>query len=332
MSAAFQTLVVILLPIAIPFFKRQWIALGRYKSAVSRPYTDGERWRLLAMAVGAVFYLGLIIRNLFTTETNVYKLTGSRLAIAPDVLQRRLEALGTGMPPEFWSMLESRENVLMYLRLGSAPMLHCQWCDVDNPNTFVYYLLGGLAVRYVGHLWLLSCCTDFKALSAFTVLASLCLEVYIRAGGLDRFNNRTKTADDIIFIDSYAALSRQCFFLWTLAACSIKCFLDARFPGPVANLNTVRHDLIQSIERLRASNSMQRAIGDTGPLRTHSANFWARNEEATTNLDRNPALQEARLGAATRFGDTSRELAQAREFVQRTASLGYSSPSPLSDA
>ncbi|CCG84869.1 protein of unknown function [Taphrina deformans PYCC 5710] len=319
MTAVLQTLAIVLLPVVIPFARKQFNNVRQYRNAIPRGYTSTERERLSLICVAAAVYLVVLVSELLASETNVYRLTDSRLAIPLDVLRRRAAALGKVLPDSFWTVLENREGVLMYLRLGIEPFLECTWCALESPNSYVLYIVGGIALRYLTHLPVLSLSSGYKVLSAWVLAAAFATEMYVRSGGLDRFNGRTKGSRDILFVDSYAGVVRNCFFLWTLAAASIKCYLDARYPGTQSTPADISLQLVQTIEKLRASNSMQRSVGDNKTLREHAAGFWARNEAATANLDCDQTLKDARTNASSRVGNTKQETAQAREFVERVS-------------
>lgn len=326
MTSTIQSLAIVLLPIAIPFVKKQFAALQQYRTVSRRPYTNSEIRRLQLLALTALFYIVLILRTLFTQEKTVYQKTGSRLATSLDVLKRRLASDNTSVLEhnELWSLLETQHGILIYLRLGSAPLLRCRWCSLDSPTTYLYFVLGGIVLKYLGHLFILSLCTNDRSLSIAIMASIFGLEIYARAGGFDENNSRSKAADDIIFIDYYAVLARQCFFLWTLAMLSIKCYLDARFSRPESSLSTTRKDLIEAVEKLRAGNSMQRSVCDHRPFRSQFEAFWARNEASTSSLNLNTALAEAQTNARERQSNGQHERLLMRDFIEHTAQGAFS--------
>ena len=315
MSVALQTAAVILIPLLIPVVRKQYSRLQHLRQCVARGYTQREVQQLAIVSLGCVFYGVLALRSVCTPETNVYRATSSRLAVPLEVLKARASRLPSlSVVP--WTILESGENVLAYLRLGPRPFVQCQWCTTETIDTFFYYLLGRITLIYAGHLLLLSVCTSSRSVPVVAVLSAYFLEVYARVGGLDEYNARSKTNTDILFIDSFAQLFRHLFFLWTLLCASIKIWVDAKYPTTAPSLTTIRQDMFHAIENLRLANSMNWTTKEGMELRSHVDQFWQRNDEARVKLDSDPGLQEAKASALARQGNPAIARKGTREWIE----------------
>lgn len=316
-TGVLQSLAVIILPLAFPYAKKLYARLDRSKTATARPHTTTEIRQERLITCLAILYIFLISRELLSPETNIYRLTDSRLVTPVDVLRSRLSKLGQVRPESLWNTLQSREGVLLYLDLGEDSLENCRWCDPGVSSTFVLYSLGRIALHYLGHLLLLSLCTERRMLLSFGFSIAFGIEAHIRNGGLDQYNLLSKTPNDIWLVDSNAPIFRQCFVLSMLAIIRIGLYLSARFPTAQVNPNSIRAELLEAVEKIRASNSMQRTVVDDTELRSHMTEFWARNEEMAKAMDRDEEIIGARISARERMPAIRQEKFAALDHVEK---------------
>lgn len=316
-----QILAVVFLPLVVPFCQRQFIKLRNYRTVKPRSYNRREGRRNFFLIGITFIYFVLIARNILASESNVYKLTNSRLKAPIDVLQKRLIKLGQTRSQVLWQALQSSpELVLQYQRLGDDSLLRCSWCSLEAPQSYLYFMIGRIALSYLGHVALLSLVTDSRILVVASTAFVFSVETYLRAGALDELNAKSESVEDIWFVDSYAPLVRQCLFLLSALVVRISIYLSARFPSPQADLLTIKKEIVEAIEKVRVSNSMQRTVYDNGMLRAHMNEFWSRNEEMTKKIYGNDELISARANAATRLPHLQDEKIAASERIERVIS------------
>jgi len=98
------------------------------------------------------------------SQANVFTLTSSRLQIPTDVLFTRLSALRpqglTSADETLRSKISSLESRLLYFQFGPDVLTDCQFCNADDPNSYLYYSLPSLLIPHLFNLCVLALITS----------------------------------------------------------------------------------------------------------------------------------------------------------------------------
>lgn len=131
----FQNIAYLLLPL---FFTLR----SQFNSQAKRPLTHEALISIVALGVSSIIQIPLI-----DDPKNLFILTGSRLQISFELLTKRIGA----EIPEF----ETIYGRALYAVHGPA-VYQCEWCNIDEPWTFLLYNASALLLPYVfGAFWLL---------------------------------------------------------------------------------------------------------------------------------------------------------------------------------
>ncbi|ORY83105.1 hypothetical protein BCR37DRAFT_392463 [Protomyces lactucae-debilis] len=318
-SSGMQTLALIILPIAAPYLLRAYKQLRQPRARPPRPLHTAEQHQIRLLLMLAIFLVCfLATRFFFPKERDVFRATGSRLAISRDLLKVRAAKAGITLPPATWEQIDTIQGALVYLRVGSMPLAHCNWCTMDSPASYAIYALSHIALAYLAHILLLSLATTRR--TAFVLLSALAFatEVYARIGGFDYINAQAAEgytlrgkSTAILFIHTWLPFLRGLFFLATTLAAASLIFVDAYLNRDAASVAHITTLLQQTLEDLRVSSSLNRAIteeltsdaSDSGDLARTTHQFWQRHAELIRKIDAQPVMAEARRAVVTRLGE-----------------------------
>ncbi|KAA8903158.1 hypothetical protein FN846DRAFT_954307 [Sphaerosporella brunnea] len=89
------------------------------------------------------------------TPENIFTLTGSRLQTPTHVLFTRLTRIRNGVLTPFDEALRTRlvskDARLVYAAYGPAPLVECTYCNLDEPNMFLWYALPSILYPHLLH-------------------------------------------------------------------------------------------------------------------------------------------------------------------------------------
>lgn len=313
-----ESLALILLPFIIPYMKDSSNILQRFRNIRARPFTRTEIMSLYYLLFMVFVQLLAYIRLVWRSESNIYRLTDSRLVVPLDVLRRRVQQLGYLVSDSLWDSLETRQGVLVYQRLGAGPLVDCSWCSMDEANSFFFFSLASTIFPYLSMLAGLSLFLANKTYPIVSMTAGFILETYARSGGFDDYNITSRSSRDLIDIHWLTEHLRRLYFLGVTLSLVINIYWRARFSGQSLDYNSSRKDLSSAVERLRSSNSLQRAILDDEELREHTKTFWKRNQAAAEKLNCTDQMIFAKKSARDRMGNEEAEKRHARSFLELT--------------
>lgn len=108
-------------------------------------------------------FVALLTTTPYFTPENVFTATSSRLFHTPaDVLFTRLSKLRELTPADevLRSRLQSKEGRIVYAKYGPQPLVECNWCTIEEPETFFYYLLPRIVLAHLAHIFVLGVVTS----------------------------------------------------------------------------------------------------------------------------------------------------------------------------
>jgi len=118
-----------------------------------------------------VLFAATVVSLVFTlphfAPENLFQSLNARLALPTNLFNVRLNALrgaaGLGEDDKmFLSKLESEGDKwrLIYAAYGADAALHCPFCTVSEPKTYMYYALAAIALPHLAHVFLLGLITS----------------------------------------------------------------------------------------------------------------------------------------------------------------------------
>jgi hypothetical protein len=101
---------------------------------------------------------------LFPSPENIFTLTQSRLQIPIDVLFTRLSAIRpnglTASDSILRTKIESRDSRLLYFQFGPETLTSCEFCNPEDPKSYLYYSLPALLAPHLFNLCILALATS----------------------------------------------------------------------------------------------------------------------------------------------------------------------------
>ncbi|KAK3952180.1 hypothetical protein QBC32DRAFT_398101 [Pseudoneurospora amorphoporcata] len=254
-----------------------------------RPVPAPVRRALLLLLSLSLVYLALAI--LYRPE-NIFHLTQSRLQIPVDVLFTRLASL---RPPtvadsalrQKFVNLESR---LLYFQFGPDVLASCPFCSSDNPKSYLYYALPGLAAPHLFNLGLIALVTSsfFAGRDGYkwrypATMASLCIgfaDIYMVSTYNHQTNARALRLTEIDFFHwrqrtlRFLALTTLNLLLVSLLYLSSTNRLFANPPSPAERVEFVVRQLQQVKGKVNAAGVIQNTISRDDDLRGRNDAYW----------------------------------------------------------
>ncbi|PMD27195.1 hypothetical protein NA56DRAFT_590425 [Hyaloscypha hepaticicola] len=149
----------ILLPKALAYYRSLRAAPSIHGIPI-RPIPPHVSRALLILTLTTISFL------LFTlppfSPTNIFTLTQSRLQISTDVLFTRLSTLRPLTPTDeiLRSKISSLESRYLYFQHGPDVLTDCQFCNTEDPNSYLYYSLPSLLAPHLFNLCVLALVTS----------------------------------------------------------------------------------------------------------------------------------------------------------------------------
>ncbi|RDL37805.1 Uncharacterized protein BP5553_05238 [Venustampulla echinocandica] len=278
-------------------------AIGYYRSARSAPTIHGIPIRPVpssvkrALLILFVTALAFLLRTLpaFAPE-NIFQLTKSRIQIPNDVLFARLNALRPGQPgltssdTLLRSRINSLESRLLFFQFGPDVLTNCQFCNAEDPNTYLYYFLPALLAPHLFNICVLALVTSglftgkdgglWRMSATLAGGAAILLDVWITATYSYQENARATRLEDLhpffwrmrvyrfiglAFIDGLLG--------WLLYLSSTnRAFIIPATPGERIESSTKLLDNVRS--KMNAMSILRNTVNRDKELRERSREYW----------------------------------------------------------
>jgi hypothetical protein len=195
-------------------------AIAKYRSLRAAPSIHGIPIRPIppnvsrALLILTITTLAFLLKTLPpSSPTNIFTLTSSRLQIPTDVLFTRLSALRPlGLTPTdetLRSKISSLESRLLYLQFGPDALTDCQFCNAEDPNSYLYYSLPSLLTSHLFNLCVLALVTSglftgkegarWRTTATLTAGAVALMDIFFVSSYDYKTNARATRLEDIDF-------------------------------------------------------------------------------------------------------------------------------------
>ncbi|RDW91467.1 hypothetical protein BP5796_02632 [Coleophoma crateriformis] len=276
-------------------------AIGYYRSVRAAPSIHGIPIRPVpanvarALAILFITAAGFLFKSLpFFSPENIFSLTQSRLQIPTDVLFTRLSGLRTaGLTATddiLRSKINSLESRLLYLQFGPGVITDCQFCNVEDPKSYLYYALPAILGPYLYNLCILALVTSglfigkegavWRTTATLAGSAIALLEVYLVSSYHYQGNARATRLEDLDAFYWKMRIYRSLMIAavdgvigWVLYLSSTnRAFVNP--PSTAERVETATRIVEMMRSKLNAMGIVRNTVNRDTDLRTRSQNYW----------------------------------------------------------
>lgn len=317
-----QTFLVLFGPIVYTRVKAVYYAKPR---GPPHPLTPTSRHLLNVLFITALFALASTFEY-FTAE-NIFLATSSRLQTPTDVLFTRISRLRELTPADeiLRRRLSSKEGRLLYATYGPGPLVECDWCSLEDPNTFLFYALPSIGLPHLLHITIIGIVTSsfftahggvWRIPATIGGVGLFLAEIYIvgMSSSARTINSIARTPQDVRWTHWNLAFYRGIGIALFDALLGYAVYLSGTgrwtigLEGP--RLEEKLESLTKAVEtiaaRLHADNFLRQAVVRNKQLREKMANYWAEEEILGKEIMQEEDVQQSRLNFATAKMDMDR--------------------------
>ncbi|KAK9457753.1 hypothetical protein V1511DRAFT_490752 [Dipodascopsis uninucleata] len=138
-------------PFLIPYFIRKWTEWTCRESVEPKPRRPLKQYHVIVMLV--LILLGIIQLGfaLYFLSSNVFLKTKTSIFHSIETISRRL-LVGGGMTEHSRELLEklgTLKDRVVYASYGEGPLLSCQFCSLDKPESLKIYVTPTIVFPYL---------------------------------------------------------------------------------------------------------------------------------------------------------------------------------------
>lgn len=239
----------------------------------------------------------------FSTE-DIFKITQSRLQIPTDVLFTRLSALRPhGLTPfdeALRTKINSLESRLLFFQYGPEVITNCQFCNAEDPNSYLYYALPGIFGPHLFNLVILALVTSgllvgkegekWRVTATIAAGAVALGEVYFVCTYGYQGNARATRLEDIDFFYSKMRMFRGTFLATIDTLIGLGLYLSSTNrafitpPTPAENIEVSLRILESARSKMSATGILRNTINRDEELRNRSQGYWQHEVRLTGEL------------------------------------------------
>ncbi|KZF25712.1 hypothetical protein L228DRAFT_280934 [Xylona heveae TC161] len=249
------------------------------------------------------FTLALLSTFPYFAPANIFSLTGSRLQTPTDVLFSRLAALRPLTPSDeiLKTKLINMDSRLLYLTHGPDTLVNCEFCNSEEPLTYLYYAIPALLAPHLLHIGLLGLVTSpllsksegriWRTSATIAGIGLAAAEVYLiinydakvantgalRVGDIDAFYWRRKVYRGLGLAVLDALLG------WGMYLSSTN-RLFVTPPPPAMRIENSTKMLEAAQRKLQSLGMMRNVILRDAPLRSLMEKYWIAEDKVMTEI------------------------------------------------
>jgi len=256
--------------------------------------------------------VALILSASFFSPENIFSLTKSRLQTPTDVLFNRLSKVRELTPADeaLRSRLQSKDGRLLYAAYGPTPLAECNWCALEEPNTFLWYSLPSMLWPHLLHLVVLGVVTSsyfsrfgrmFRTQATIASVALFTAELWMTGVSSSGFrsNSIARSEADIQWTHWRMRVFRGVGMAVVDALLGYAIWLSATRRWRIGWDNMPVEHLQESFDRiekagafLHAGNHLKQTILRDTELRGRYVEWWAREDRAGAELMGDDEVEE----------------------------------------
>ncbi|KAE9377747.1 hypothetical protein N431DRAFT_554087 [Stipitochalara longipes BDJ] len=279
----------ILLPKALAYYRSLRAAPSIHGIPI-RPVPPPISRALLILTLTTLFFLFSTL-PLFSAP-NIFTQTSSRLQISTDVLFTRLSTLRPLTPTDeiLRSKISSLESRYLYFQFGPDVLIDCQFCNAEDPKSYLYYSLPSLLAPHLFNLCVLALVTSglftgkdaaiWRTTATLAAGALVFIDVYFVATYDCKANARALRLEDIDFFFWKMRVWRAIGLAfidgilgWLLYLSSTnRAFLTPPSTAERIETSTRMLDVVRS--KMSAMGILRNTINRDEELRARSQGYW----------------------------------------------------------
>lgn len=313
-----------LVPRALAFYRSIKSASQGPRSVVRPPPPRVQRCLNILFAV----VLGSLFLTLpFTSPSNIFKETGSRLGLPTKLLQSRLSGLRQGKltpldelfiikmneePPKY-----IKDTALLYAAYGPDVVLQCPFCSLTEPQSYLYYALPAIMAPHMLHIFVLGMITStffsgsegarWRIYATIVGVALAAIELWMTYD-YDWEDNRTNVMlKDVEFFYWDMRMYRQLAFAivdsllgWLMWLTSTNRWLVIP-PSTSEQLTATTNALMGAYGQLNLLGNLRNAIVRDNELRTVQGEYWLSESREMQDIEREREVVDAKNIALSRM-------------------------------
>ncbi|KAG5520162.1 hypothetical protein PMAC_001239 [Pneumocystis sp. 'macacae'] len=247
------------------------------------------------------FSLSFLIFNLFFISENIILKTSSKIQTSEATLIARLSYLRqiTEYDRKLLQRLKYLDGRLLYVLYGPSALGLCEWCEIEIPATFLYYLIPHIFLYYLINLGiiLLSISTLFdgtikswEKLAPIITFSFFIIELIVLKTYDWKSNENITSSFDINWIYWKLNKYRTLFIIvLDLFVAVVIWFTDInvlyQIPSKEKQLLLSINNLEESINRIRALTIINRAVITDEFLQKQKMEFYQHEKKRLKELD-----------------------------------------------
>lgn len=298
-----------------------------------------------------VLFAATVVSLVFTlphfAPENLFQSLNARLALPTNLFNVRLNALrgaaGLGEDDKmFLSKLESEGDKwrLIYAAYGADAALHCPFCTVSEPKTYMYYALAAIALPHLAHVFLLGLITSsffsgpegsrWRTYATIAGVSLALLEFYATWNYRWEANAQTRILAEVDFFAQRMRVYRHLAFAacdallgWMLYLTSTNRWL-VKPPSTTEQLQQLAQQAAATHAQVNLLGNVKNAVVRDAELRGRGDLYWRREQEEMAGIMQDEHVRTAVTSVLAREDyDKTRRRAQIYvEQVLNATALG----------
>lgn len=264
-----------------------------------------------------VLYAAVVVSIVlsFIPSSNIFKETGSRLALPSNLLTSRIGALRngvlTGTDRLFLEKIEHEPEKwrLLYAAYGPDVALKCPFCQATEPQSYLYYALPAIAMSHLFHILLLGIITSsffsgpegarWRTQATIAGVAIALIEFYMTWNYNWEDNASKRMLNEVDFFYQRMGIYRQLAFAGTDLLFGWMLWLTAtnrwlvKPPTTTEQLAQLRNEVVASHAQVNLLANLRNAIVRDNELRAGQDRYWRREQEEMAAIMQDETVRNA---------------------------------------
>ncbi|TGZ85558.1 hypothetical protein EX30DRAFT_392898 [Ascodesmis nigricans] len=249
---------------------------------------------------------------------NIFTVTNSRLQTPNDVLFNRLARVRPLNPSDerLRARLQSKDGRLYYANFGPTPLTECNWCSLEEPNTWLWYALPAIAMPHILHVAVLGLVTSgafskfgklWRSQATIAATALFLGELYVIGySGTDYTKNSVARSEkEIVWTHWNMRLYRGVGIVVLDALLGYFMFLSGTRRWKIGweeeaideTINEIGATLQRAAGNLQAGNFIKQAVVRDADLRGKAVEFWMKEEVMGKEIADDEEVKEVRMSS-----------------------------------
>lgn len=280
------------------------------------PLNSAVRHTLNILFIWSLF--ALVSTLPYFAPENIFTRTSSRLQTPNDVLFNRLGRIRPLTPTDerLRTRLQSKDGRLFYANFGPTPLAECNWCSLDEPNTWLWYALPEMALPHLLHIAVLGLVTSgafsrygrlWRSQATIAAAALFFGELYmVGLSGSDYVHNSmARSEKDVRWTHWRIRIIRGVGIAVMDGVLGYAMFLSGTRRWKIGweeeavdeTIAEIGRSLERTAGRLQAGNFIKQTTMRDAELRGRTVEFWMKEEQMGREVAEDEEVKEVRMSS-----------------------------------